>query len=337
MKSILWEHVCDGGLETLGHVLPEVDSLLCQIHWEDNLTSDFCPFREATALRMRCGHRDIKVHIGCELKVTTPAGTLDNAEWTTKRLTWDGTRLWDWDLLPVRTFISEPKKRRKNGYSFRDYAAFFSFSFFLIVIICLFLCIYLLFDMFISVLPHRDDVSICQKLLKWIVVSCCRAHVLITFPAQLSVTCLLDGELIRVCAWYFPSLPSISTTFCFDHFFIALSLWFMWVASLRCCLTQHKSCVKYFPDATLCTYDTCKTVVFLVVAEYFLQLYREVWKVAGLLVSVLLLCTCSSRFVSFIQIIICFQNKNIPDYVASQNFYIPASMFYQYLYQGKTL
>lgn len=35
---------------------------------------------------------------------------------------------------------------------------------------------------------------------------CGRSHLLITFPAQLSIKCLLDGELIRVCVWHFPSL-----------------------------------------------------------------------------------------------------------------------------------
>lgn len=53
---------------------PEVDSLLWQFQSKDNLSSDFCPFRDGTAAGMRCGQRDIKLHIGCVLKVTTPVG-----------------------------------------------------------------------------------------------------------------------------------------------------------------------------------------------------------------------------------------------------------------------
>lgn len=54
---------------------PEVDWLLWQIQSKDNLSSDFCPFRDGTAAGMRCGQTgDIKLHIGCVLKVTTPVG-----------------------------------------------------------------------------------------------------------------------------------------------------------------------------------------------------------------------------------------------------------------------
>lgn len=74
MESILWHRIANCGLEKSGHrnPFPEVDSLLWQIQSKDNLSSDFCPFRDGTAAGMRCGQRDIKLHIGCVLKVTTP-------------------------------------------------------------------------------------------------------------------------------------------------------------------------------------------------------------------------------------------------------------------------
>lgn len=54
---------------------PEVDWLLWQIQSKDNLSSDFCPFRDGTVAGMRCGQTgDIKLHIGCVLKVITPVG-----------------------------------------------------------------------------------------------------------------------------------------------------------------------------------------------------------------------------------------------------------------------
>lgn len=110
---------------------PEVDSLLWQIQSKDNLTSDFCPFRDGTAAGMRCGQRDIKLHIGCVLKVTTPAGRwwMVNGQPTAWREVGQdfgakSSFLWG--------YLCQGKKKRKEsfGYSFRDYLAFFPFLFF---------------------------------------------------------------------------------------------------------------------------------------------------------------------------------------------------------------
>lgn len=53
--------------------------------WKDNLSPHFQPFRDRTAPGMRWGQRDIKLLMGCVLKVTQPVGcrrTL-NGHWAT--------------------------------------------------------------------------------------------------------------------------------------------------------------------------------------------------------------------------------------------------------------
>lgn len=53
---------------------------------------------------------------------------------------------------------------------------------------------------------QRGCVALIRSFKGLLRLCCCQAHLLITFPVQLFIKRLLDGELIRVCAWHFASL-----------------------------------------------------------------------------------------------------------------------------------